>query len=992
MVRSTLTLLALFNVAILFPGKAMSQNSEGREFNGKYQKEYLDKIAFPIGGIGAGMFCLEGTGAISHVSLRHHPDVMNEPYTFAAIYVKGVENGAKVLEGQVSTWKLFGPAQSGLGRGDKTYGLPRFEEAVFQTRFPFATIDLRDKDMPLVAKITGWSPFIPTDADNSSLPVGVLEYQFTNTSDKAIETVFSYNTKNFIDGQGTIRGVKNGFVLESDQNNSGLAIYVDNAAAVVDHCWFRGAWFDPQTVVWDNIRYGRIADKQPVKGVAPGASVYVPLTLQPGETKTVKVNFCWYLPDSNLSIGGARKVGQAFTGMPCKGTASGQQPVSGFVGKQLLNSFDKGGDGLTGIIQSPEFNIGKRYLKFLVGGGSQADRTSVNLVVDGKIVETAVGNQTETLSETVWDLKPYQGKKAFVKVIDLDVYPWGHILADQFVLTDNRNEDIYNLSSTSTLLADFESNSWGDWQVVDSSEEEKQFLADEGDVEATYRPWYSERFKSLNEVIGYWDANQAMLEKNSRLFSDAFYSSSLPAEVLEAVATNLTILKSPTVLRQWDGRFWAWEGCQDSFGSCHGSCTHVWNYAQALPHLFPSLERTLRETEFRVSQNTEGHQNFRVNLPISAPPHNFHAAADGQLGGIMKVYREWRISGDTQWMKDLFPAVKKSLDYCIRTWDPLHKGYLEEPHHNTYDIEFWGPDGMCTSFYLGALTAFIEMGKELKQPVKEYTALLSKGKKYMETALFDGEYFIQKIQWEGLQAPNPVDVMSFGGSYSEEALKLLKEEGPKYQYGTGCLSDGILGMWMASVCGLDEVLDNEKVRSHLVAVHKYNLKHDLIDHFNPQRPVYACGKDGGLLLCTWPKGGMLSLPFVYSNEVWTGIEYQVASHLMMKGEVEKGLDIVRECRERYDGRVRNPFNEIECGHWYARAMASYGMLQGLTGVRYDAVDKTMYINFKIGDFKSFISTDTGFGTIEWKVGKPVLNVVYGNIDVKRYNVSGKIVD
>ena len=846
--------------------------------------------------------------------------------------------------------------------------------------------------MPLVAKITGWSPFIPTDADNSSLPVGVLEYQFTNTSDKAIETVFSYNTKNFIDGQGTIRGVKNGFVLESDQNNSGLAIYVDNAAAVVDHCWFRGAWFDPQTVVWDNIRYGRIADKQPVKGVAPGASVYVPLTLQPGETKTVKVNFCWYLPDSNLSIGGARKVGQAFTGMPCKGTASGQQPVSGFVGKQLLNSFDKGGDGLTGIIQSPEFNIGKRYLKFLVGGGSQADRTSVNLVVDGKIVETAVGNQTETLSETVWDLKPYQGKKAFVKVIDLDVYPWGHILADQFVLTDNRNEDIYNLSSTSTLLADFESNSWGDWQVVDSSEEEKQFLADEGDVEATYRPWYSERFKSLNEVIGYWDANQAMLEKNSRLFSDAFYSSSLPAEVLEAVATNLTILKSPTVLRQWDGRFWAWEGCQDSFGSCHGSCTHVWNYAQALPHLFPSLERTLRETEFRVSQNTEGHQNFRVNLPISAPPHNFHAAADGQLGGIMKVYREWRISGDTQWMKDLFPAVKKSLDYCIRTWDPLHKGYLEEPHHNTYDIEFWGPDGMCTSFYLGALTAFIEMGKELKQPVKEYTALLSKGKKYMETTLFDGEYFIQKIQWEGLQAPNPVDVMSFGGSYSDEALKLLKEEGPKYQYGTGCLSDGILGMWMASVCGLDEVLDNEKVRSHLVAVHKYNLKHDLVDHFNPQRPVYACGKDGGLLLCTWPKGGMLSLPFVYSNEVWTGIEYQVASHLMMKGEVEKGLDIVRECRERYDGRVRNPFNEIECGHWYARAMASYGMLQGLTGVRYDAVDKTMYINSKIGDFKSFISTDTGFGTIEWKAGKPVLNVVYGNIDVKRYNVSGKIVD
>ena len=468
MVKRTLALLAFLNVAMLFPARTQAHNSGERLFNDKYGHAYLDKIAFPIGGIGAGMFCLEGTGAISHVSLRNHPDVMNEPYTFAAICVKDVQNGAKVLEGQVPTWKLFGPDQSGLGRGDKTYGLPRFEEAVFQTRFPFALIDLKDKDMPLEARITGWSPFIPTDADNSSLPVGVLEYRFTNTSDEAIEAIFSYNTKNFIDGQGTIQGIRNGFILESNQEGSGLAIYVDNDNAVVDHCWFRGAWFDPQTVVWDNIRYGRIASNQPVDGAVPGASVYVPMALQPGEAKTVKVNFCWYLPDSNLSIGFARKEGQAFVGSPCKGTASGQQLVSGFVGRQLLNSFDKGGDGLTGIIQSSEFNIGKRYLKFLVGGGNQTDRTSVNLVVDGKIVETAVGNQTETLNEVVWDLKAYQGKKAIVKVIDLDVYPWGHILADQFVLTDNKNENLYSLSSAATLLADFEGVNWGDWQVIDS--------------------------------------------------------------------------------------------------------------------------------------------------------------------------------------------------------------------------------------------------------------------------------------------------------------------------------------------------------------------------------------------------------------------------------------------------------------------------------------------------------------------------------------------
>ena len=186
------------------------------------------------------------------------------------------------------------------------------------------------------------------------------------------------------------------------------------------------------------------------------------------------------------------------------------------------------------------------------------------------------------------------------------------------------------------------------------------------------------------------------------------------------MAANLTILKSPTVLRQTDGKLWAWEGCGDNAGCCHGSCTHVWNYAQAIPNLFPSLERTLRETEFGPSQNEAGHQQFRSALPIRPVEHDFHAAADGQLGGIMKVYREWRISGDTEWLRALWPKVKRSLDYCIETWDPGHKGVVEEPHHNTYDIEFWGPDGMCTSFYLGALQAAALMGKALGDEVPLY--------------------------------------------------------------------------------------------------------------------------------------------------------------------------------------------------------------------------------------------------------------------------------
>jgi hypothetical protein len=434
------------------------------------------------------------------------------------------------------------------------------------------------------------------------------------------------------------------------------------------------------------------------------------------------------------------------------------------------------------------------------------------------------------------------------------------------------------------------------------------------------------------------------------------------------------------VLRQTDGRLWCWEGCADNNGCCAGSCTHVWNYAQALPHLFPALERTLRETEFGPSQDERGHQQFRSALPIRPLVHDFHAASDGQLGGMMKVYREWRISGDTEWLRRLWPKVRTSLNYCIELWDPGHKGWLEEPHHNTYDIEFWGPDGMCTSFYLGALKAATLMGRALADDVSSYDDLLGKGLARMEKELFDGEYFIQKVEWQNLRAKNP---LAERGNYPPEETARLEKEGPKYQCGRGCLSDGVLGSWMALVCGVGQVIDPKKIASHLKAVHKYNLKYDLTEHPNPQRPSYACGAEGGLLLCTWPKGGELSLPFVYSNEVWTGIEYQVASHLISMGMVTEGVEVVRTARDRYDGRARNPFNEYECGHWYARAMSSYALLQSLSGARYDAVDKILYLQPRVsGDFRCFLSTATGYGTVGVKSGKPFFENKSGQVEIR----------
>jgi uncharacterized protein (DUF608 family) len=484
----------------------------------------------------------------------------------------------------------------------------------------------------------------------------------------------------------------------------------------------------------------------------------------------------------------------------------------------------------------------------------------------------------------------------------------------------------------------------------------------------------------------YWREEHDTLKSKSALFSSTFFASTLPPEILEAVAANLCILKSPTVLRQADGRLWAWEGCHDDAGCCHGSCTHVWNYAQAICHLFPDLERSLRLTEFTASQNEQGKQNFRSTLPIGKPKFDHHAAADGQLGGLMKLYREWRTSGDTAWLKGLWPNAKASMDYCIDTWDPDETGLLVEPHHNTYDIEFWGPDGMCSSFYLGALQAASLMADALSEPHDRYDQLMERGSKAINDQLFNGEYFHQQVRWKDLRAkpPHLEDKSLIASRYTTpESITLLEAEGPKYQYGTGCLADGILGDWIARVCGLPPVLAGEKARSHLLSVFTHNFKSSLVDHINPQRCGYACGKEAGLLLCTWPRGGALSLPFPYSEEVWTGFEYQVASHLMMFGHVEDGLTIVRAARGRYDGIKRSPFNEIECGHWYARAMSSYGLIQGITGIRYDAIDKTLTVRPSIrGDFKSFLSTATGFGLICVTNNQVHVEVAYGEIDVQ----------
>jgi len=813
--------------------------AQTRTYNGSYTAENLDHVAFPLGGIGAGMICLEGTGTLSHVSVRGQPNVFNEPMMFAALHVRGERPTALVLEGPVPRWKIFFPwdnlfGSAGNGGAGKTYGLPRHEHAEFRPRFPFASVDLADDRLPLRTELTGWSPFIPGDSDNSSLPVAGLEYRFTNPTGEAVEAVFSYHAVNFLaagewtadrawHGERGVGAAPGGFTLwqtapeDKPWQQAAMSICTDDAAVKVNCAWFRGGWWDPITVAWKTVEDGTTPEAGPVEGdPSPGGSLYVPFRLEPGEERVIRLRLAWYVPETDMRFG-----------------------------KDM-----------------PESGNGQHH-----------------------------------------------------------------------------------------------------------------------------KPWYAGRFLDPAAVTDYWHTHYDALRRASRAFADCFYDTTLPPEVVEAVAANLTILKSPTLLRQADGRLWAWEGCHDNRGCCPGSCTHVWNYAQALPHLFPDLERTLRETEFGPSQDDRGHQVFRSALPIRPIVHDFHAAADGQLGGIVKAHREWRISGDTAWLRGMWPAIKLSLNYCIDTWDPEGRGLLVEPHHNTYDIEFWGPDGMCSSIYIGALSAMAAMADAVGdgEAGAEYRALAERGAAAMDARLFNGEYYAQEVVYKGLRDTSFVEEIASATAKSSEVLQLLKREGPKYQYGSGCLSDGVIGAWMARIYGIDTPMTQRNVKKTLAAIFRHNFVADLSDHACPQRPGFALGHEPGLLLCTWPRSAPPTLPFPYSDEVWTGIEYQVASHLIEEGLVKEGLTVTKAVRDRYDGRARNPWNEYECGSYYARAMSSYALLASLSGFRYSAADETLYLAPKLEEdpLRVFFSTATGWGTLTLAGDDLSIDLVEGKLPIRK---------
>ncbi len=785
------------------------------QLRSRYDGDHLNMVAFPMGGIGAGCISLSGTGKLVDWEIFNRPNKGYQPrFSFLSVWAKP-ENGApvfRVLEGQLRE-RLDGPLYLAPGMFDEGNGvgpqqtqgagLPRFRECWFQGRFPFATVHLADKALPFVAEIEGWSPFIPGNSRESSLPVAVLNVTLRNPTQNTVTAVLGVNVQNRAGDYNEMVRAKNANILHLHEGVSGgkaMFVATPEAVATWQANWEPGHNFMSLQHFADTFARSGSFDRtgQPVSGTEPiverakgpandenakVGSIGVRMVLKPGQSRTVPVIIGWYFP-----------------------------------------------------VFEPE----------------------------------------------------------------------------------DKNDTAEGIS---------------DW-----------------------RNYYAVEWKSALDVARYTLANLQRLEEETRLFQRTFFSQTLPGCVLEGVSSQLAILRSPTIFRYPDGTLYGYEGCAPNRRLGYGTCNHVWNYQQAIPYLFPDLQRSMLDNFYLNGlRESDGAVQFRMPLGPGAKAEQWRGhytypdgtkskwwtAADGQFGMVCQTYREYLVSGDSEWLRKIWPRVKKSLEYAWAEWDKDRDGLLEGSHHNTLDLNFSTPETMCGSQYQAALLAGERMAALMGEPeaAVAFRTVYESGKRLSDEKLYNGEYYRQLLPALG-----------------------------DYQLGDGCISEQVGGQLYARMLGLEHIYDHQHIQKALGSLFRYNYRDNFHDFPNCNRAC-SINDDRGLLIATWPKGGKPEKPLLYCDETQAGFEYQAAGNLLYEGYILEGLTVFKSIRERYDGKKRNPFCEFEWGNHYARSMGNYSALLALSNLRYSAPEKMLQIAPAVyaSNFRVFFSVGSGWGTASQKI-------------------------
>ncbi len=786
-----------------------------------YDLEHTYKIAMPIGGIGTGTISMGGRGNLQDVEIMntpakgYNPGSGRENSTFFTLYTNFEgKKDLRLLEGQVPFYLYEGF----MGAVATNHGLPRFKSSSFDAAYPFGQVNLSTPQIPVKVRIKSFNPLIPGDIDNSSIPMAVLDFELTNTSDK--EVLFS------------LCGTMQNFIGEDGINGKSIK----NKNSYFSKDGLKGILFTSEGVDKKLDQWGEMALTTPSTGSLSYRTAWLPER--------------W--------------------------------------GSSMLDFWD-------------------------------------DLSADGKL-ENRTDNESDKpmASLAVSDLLPAHATKTI-----------------RYLLTwyfPNRT-------------------AWS---------------------EAPLKNYYATQYSGAWDAAAKSNPKLPDLEEKTINFVNSFCKSDLPEAVKEAALFNVSTLRSQTCFRLSDGNFFGWEGCNNHEGCCFGSCTHVWNYETTTAFLFGDLARSMRNIEFGIATTDNGLMSFRVKLPLDSIPKWAKVAADGQMGCIIKLYRDWQLSGDDNFLRKLYPKGKSALSYAWQKggWDADQDGVLEGVQHNTMDVEYYGPNPQMTIWYLGALRAMEEMAIYMKdkEMASKCRKLFESGSKWTDENLFNGEYYIHK-----LMVPKKEDIPK------EQLVGMGSADygNPDYQLGEGCLVDQLVGQYLAKVCGLGYLVKKENIAKTLQSIMKYNYQSDLSDHFNNFRS-FALGDEAALLMASYPKTRPVN-PFPYFTEVMTGFEYVAAIGMLQEGQTENGLKCITNIRNRYDGRKRSPFDEAECGHHYGRAMAAWSAHLTLTGFHYSGVEKSMTFTSNPGTY--FWSNGYAWGTCIVTGRQAFLTVLSGQLELSRFSLA-----
>jgi non-lysosomal glucosylceramidase len=910
----------------------------------------LQHIGMPIGGLFSGNLYLGGDGKLWLWDIFNR---VVEGILPRQVQYKGQSVGTSGGANYVSPAPQESPIDQGFAVSidGKVRPLDNsgFADISFEGRYPIGRVTYRDKGCSVSVKLEAYSPFIPLNTDDSSLPATVMSYTVRNESSKTV--------------------------------NAEISGWLENAICLYHRDQVSGTC------------QNRVLRE---KGMT-----FLSCSAEPVKEKDADIRPDILFEDFEKDD---------YEGWTVTGTALGDSPIKmadmpdyqGDVageGKRVVNTHNvrqgedvRGGDQHVGTLTSKPFVIQRKYINFLIGGGAHEGKTCMNLLIDGKVVKSATGRNNNRMNPGSFTVTQWEGKHAQIQIVDKETGGWGNIGVDHIVFSDKPAKtlvlnELHDFGTMGLALLSVRS------PKDDGSSEDlaSAYVSEAGQfqqrVDMTSKPlsdklvgsvgrrmslmpgqeqtvtfvvtWhfpnlsvagmnnvgrhYASRFSNAQAVAQYVAENFERLSTSTRLWCDTWYDSSLPYWFLDRTMANTTTLATSTCYRFKDGRFWAWEG----IGCCHGTCTHVWHYAQAVGRLFPEIERNHREqVDFGVAFHADGGIGHRANLQQSSEP-----AHDGQCGRILGVYREHQMTADSAFLKRIWPKVKKAIEYMIQN-DRNDDGIVEGSQPNTLDAAWFGKISFLVSLYLAALRAGEVMAIEIGDNdfVQRCRDIAERGRSNI-LKLYNGEYF-----------------------YQIEDPKHLNEIG----IGKGCYIDQVFGQSWAFQVGLGRLFDEQKIKSALRALWKYNFVPDVgpfREKFKRGR-WYAMAGDAGLLMCTWPKGGLREdfkkhWQYMYFNECMTGFEWQVASHMIWEGMITEGLAVARAIHDRYNAALRNPYNEIECSDHYARAMASYGAFITACGYEYHGPKGYLAFAPKINpkNFKAAFTTAQGWGSFSQKISQ-----------------------